>query len=175
MGLMLKREPTTNGWLYFTRGVGDFGTDYRLRGMANLIGPGWNRPADAVYPLSQRDANGDAYDGAEHSYVMRLERGQMPPPAEAFWSVTMYDTGFFFVPNPIHRYELGQRNRLITNPDGSVDVYLQAGSPGADKEANWLPAPRGKFNLVLRIYSPRQSPPSILDGSWTPPPVRRAQ
>jgi hypothetical protein len=175
MGLMLKREPTTNGWLYFTRGVGDFGTDYRLRGMANLIGPGWNRPADAVYPLSQRDANGDAYDGAEHSYVMRLERGQMPPPAEAFWSVTMYDTGFFFVPNPIHRYELGQRNRLITNPDGSVDVYLQADSPGADKEANWLPAPRGKFNLVLRIYSPRQSPPSILDGSWTPPPVRRAQ
>ena len=174
MGLMLKREPTNNGWLYFTKGVGDFGTDYRLRGMANLLGPGWNRPADAVYPLSQKDAEGDEYNGAEHAYVMRFEKGQMPP-AEAFWSLTMYDAEFFFVPNPIDRYDLGGRNRLITNPDGSVDFYLQADSPGADKEANWLPAPKGKFNLVLRIYSPRETPPSILDGTWTPPPVRRAQ
>jgi len=174
MGLMLKREPTSNGWLYFTKGVGDFGTDYRLRGMANLLGPGWNRPADAVYPLSQKDADGDEYNGSEHAYVMRFEKGQMPP-AKAFWSLTMYDAEFFFVPNSIDRYDLGGRNRLITNPDGSVDFYLQADSPGADKEANWLPAPKGKFNLVLRIYSPRETPPSILDGTWTPPPVRRTR
>ncbi len=173
MGLMLKRSPTNNGWLYFTKGVGDFGTDYRLRGMANLLGPGWNRPADAVYPLSQRDADGDKYNGAEHRYVVRFEKGQMPP-AEAFWSLTMYDTEFFFVPNPIDRYDLGGRNRLIINPDGSVELYLQADSPGPDKEANWLPAPKGKFNLVLRIYSPRETSPSIVDGTWTPPPVKRA-
>ena len=172
MGLLLKKQKTTNGWLYFTSGVGNFGTDYRLRGLANLLGPGWNRPQDAVYPLSQKDANGDAYNGAEHTYVMRLEKGQMPP-AEAFWSLTMYDTDFFFVPNPIDRYDRSQRNRLVTNPDGSVDLYLQAESPGKDKEANWLPAPKGKFALVLRIYSPRDTPPSILDGTWTPPPVRR--
>ncbi len=172
MGLMLKRESTNNGWLYFTKGVGDFGTDYRLRGMANLLGPGWNRPVDAVYPLSQRDADGDEYNGAEHKYVMRFAKGQMPP-ADAFWSLTMYDSDFFFVPNPFERYDLGGRNRLITNPDGSVDFYLQADSPGADKEANWLPASKGKFNLVLRIYSPRGTPPSIVDGTWTPPPVRR--
>jgi hypothetical protein len=172
MGLLLKRQPTTNGWLYFTKGVGDFGTDYRLRGMANLLGPGWNRQADAVYPLSQRDADGDEYDGAKHAYVMRFANGQMPP-ADAFWSLTMYDTDFFFVPNAIDRYDLGQRNRLITNADGSVDFYLQAESPGKGKEENWLPAPKGKFNLVLRIYSPSETPPSILDGSWTPPPVRR--
>jgi hypothetical protein len=172
MGVLLKKQKTTNGWLYFTKGVGNFGTDYRLRGMANLLGPGWNRPQDAVYPLSQKDANGDEYNGAENKYVMRFEKGQMPP-AEAFWSLTLYDTDFFFVPNAINRYELSQRNQFITNPDGSVDLYLQAESPGKDKEANWLPAPKGKFDLVLRIYSPRETPPSILDGTWTPPPVKR--
>jgi len=172
MGLRLKEEKTTNGWLYFTKGVGNFGTDYRLRGMANLLGPGWNRPEDAVYPLSQKDPKGDAYDGAKYKYVVRFEKGQLPP-AEAFWSLTMYDTDFFFVPNLIHRYDLAQRNKLVANPDGSVDMYLQAASPGKDKESNWLPAPKGKFMLVMRIYSPKNTPPSILDGSWTPPPVKR--
>ena len=174
MGLHLKRQKTNNGWLYFTKGVGNFGTNYLLRGMANLLGPGWNRPQDAVYPLSQKDANGDEYNGAEHKYVMQFEKGRMPP-AVAFWSLTMYDTDFFFVPNPIYRYDLGQRNRLVINPDGSVDLYLQAESPGKDKEANWLPAPKGKFVLVMRIYAPRETPPSILDGTWTPPPVKRVQ
>jgi hypothetical protein len=95
------------------------------------------------------------------------------PPAEAFWSLTMYDDDFFFVPNPIRRYDLAQRDKLVANPDGSVDMYLQAASPGKDKEANWLPAPKGKFKLVMRIYSPKDAPPSILDGSWTPPPVKK--
>ncbi|MGB5834251.1 MAG: DUF1254 domain-containing protein [Thiohalocapsa sp.] len=171
MGLHLKRQPTTNGWLYFTRGVGDFGTDYLLRGMANLLGPGWNRPQDAVYPLSQKDPNGDDYDGAKHNYVMRFEKGQMPP-AAAFWSLTLYDADFFFVPNQINRYDLAKRDPLIANPDGSVELYIQADSPGKDKEANWLPAPKGKFVLVMRIYAPLETPPSILDGSWTPPPVK---
>jgi hypothetical protein len=172
MGLHLKKQKTTNGWLYFTQGVGNFGTDYLVRGMANLLGPGWNRPQDAVYPLSQKDANGDEYDGAKHRYVIRFEKGKLPP-AEAFWSLTMYDTDFFFVPNPINRYGIAQRDKLIANPDGSVDMYLQAESPGKDKEANWLPAPKGKFVLVMRIYSPQKTPPSILDGTWTPPPVKR--
>jgi hypothetical protein len=172
MGLHLKRQKTTNGWLYFTTGVGNFGTDYLLRGMANLLGPGWNRPQDAVYPLSQKDANDNEYNGAKHQYVMRFAKGQLPP-AEAFWSLTMYDENLFFVPNALNRYDLAQRDKLITNPDGSVDLYVQAASPGKDKEANWLPAPQGKFTLVMRIYAPRQALPSILDGSWTPPPVRR--
>ncbi len=85
----------------------------------------------------------------------------------------MYDDDFFFAPNPIHRYDLAQRDNLVTNPDASVDMYLQAASPGKDKGANWLPAPKGKFMLVMRIYSPTGTPPSILDGSWTPPPVKR--
>jgi hypothetical protein len=174
MGLHLKRAKTTNGWLYFTKGVGDFGTDYLLRGMANLLGPGWNRPQDAVYPLTLKDANGDVYDGADHNYVIHFDKGQLPP-AEAFWSLTMYDGDFFFVPNAIHRYDLAQRDPLIVDADGSVDLYFQAESPGAAKETNWLPVPKGKFVLVMRLYTPREAAPSILDGTWTPPLVKRAE
>jgi hypothetical protein len=173
MGVHLKKQKTTDGWLYFTSGVGNFGTDYLLRGMANMLGPGWNRAQDAVYPLSMKDAGGDEYNGQKYKYVMRFEKGKLPP-AEAFWSLTLYDPDFFFAPNAINRYELSQRDSLISNPDGTVDMYLQAESPGKDKEANWLPAPKGKFVLVMRIYAPRKTPPSILDGSWTPPPVKRA-
>ena len=87
--------------------------------------------------------------------------------------VADHDTDFFFVPNAINRYDLAKRDRLITNPDGSVEMYIQAESPGKDKEANWLPAPKGKFTLVLRLYTPSTTAPSILNGSWTPPPVKR--
>jgi len=169
---LLKEQKTTNGWLYFTSGVGNWGTDYPLRAMGNMLGPGWNRPQDAVYPLSQKDANGDEYNGSDHNYVMHFEKGQFPP-VKAFWSITLYDPDFFFVANSINRYELSQRNKFITNPDGSVDMNLQADSPGKAKEANWLPAPKGKFVLVMRLYWPTNTPPSILDGSWTPPPAKR--
>jgi hypothetical protein len=172
MGVHLKQQKTTGGWLYFTSGVGNFGIDYLTRGMANLLGPGWNRPQDAIYPLSQKDADGHEYDGAAHRYAMRFEKGGMPP-VDAFWSLTLYDTDFFFVPNALDRYELSQRNTFVTNPDGSVDFYIQAESPGKAKEPNWLPAPKGKFALVMRMYGPKATPPTIVDGSWTPPPVKR--
>jgi hypothetical protein len=174
MALHLKQQKKTNGWLYFTSGVGNWGQDYVQRGMGNLLGPGWNRPQDAIYPLSQEDADGKEYDGAKHRYVMRVAKGMLPP-VEAFWSLTLYDADFFFVPNSIDRYELSQRNTFATNPDGSVDLYIQPDSPGKEKEANWLPAPRGKFQLVLRMYGPTKTPPSIVDGSWTPPPVKRVE
>lgn len=172
MGLRLKKQPTTNGWLFFTSGVGNFGTDYLVRGMANLLGPGWNRPTDAMYPLSMKDTDGKAYNGAKHKYVMRFEKGQLPP-VDAFWSLTMYDNDLFFVENPIHRYTLSTRDALVPNADGSIDLHLQTESPGKDKEANWLPAPKGPFKLVLRLYAPPTAPPTILDGSWLPPPVKR--
>jgi len=172
MGVHLKRQKTTNGWLYFTKGVGNFGTDYLTRGMANLLGPGWNRPQDAVYPLSMKDASGEEYDGGKYKYVIQFEKGQLPP-ADAFWSITMYDSDFFFVPNKANRYDLARRDRLAVAPDGSVDMFLQAEPPGGNRDANWLPAPKGKFQLVMRIYAPPTTPLSILDGTWTPPPVRR--
>jgi hypothetical protein len=174
MVLHLKQQKKNAGWLFFTSGVGNFGTDYLTRGMANLIGPGWNRPEDAVYPLSQADADGKNYDGAKHAYTMHFEKGMLPP-VEAFWSLTIYDEDFFFVPNAIDRYDLSPRNALVTNPDGSIDFHIQADSPGKEREANWLPAPRGKFQLVLRMYGPTKRPPTIVDGSWKPPPVRRAE
>jgi hypothetical protein len=169
---LLKEQKTTNGWLYFTSGVGNWGTDYPLRAMANMLGPGWNRPQDAIYPLSQKDASDDGYNGSDHRYVIHFDKGQFPP-VKAFWSITLYDPDFFFVPNSINRCELSQRNKFITNPDGSVDMYLQAQSPGKAKEANWLPAPKGKFSLVMRMYWPTATAPSIVDGTWTPPGAKR--
>ena len=174
MAMKLKQTETTNGWLYFTEGVGNWGTDYVLRGMGNLLGPGWNRAQDAVYPLALKDEDGNDYDGSKYNYVMHFDKGMLPP-VDGFWSLTMYDKDLFFVPNAIDRYNVSQDDTFITSPDGSVDLYLQADSPGADKEANWLPAPRGEFKLVLRVYGPSKTQPSILDGSWSPPPVKRVE
>ena len=174
MALHLKQQPTTNGWLYFTEGVGNFGTDYLLRGMGNLLGPGWNRPEDAVYPIALKDIEGNDYDGAKNSYVMHFDKGGLPP-VDGFWSLTMYDKDLFFVANAINRYSVSQKDTFVTNPDGSVDLYIQADSPGRDKQANWLPAPKGVFKLVLRVYGPSKTSPSILDGSWTPPPVKKVE
>jgi hypothetical protein len=77
------------------------------------------------------------------------------------------------VPNPINRYSISARQDLKANPDGSVDLYIQKDPPGADMESNWLPAPAGKFILMLRLYWPNESNPSIIDGTWTIPPVRK--
>jgi hypothetical protein len=170
----MKAKKAVNGWLYWTSNAGSYGTDYEQRAMVTLIGPGLNFPQDAVYPFSEKDADGKEYNGAAHKYVMRFEKGQMPP-VQGFWSLTMYDPEFFFVPNPINRYNLSQRNTFLTNPDGSVDLYLQAEPPGPDKEPNWLPAPKGKFIPMLRLYWPTKTPPSILDGTWKPPLVKKVQ
>jgi hypothetical protein len=86
----------------------------------------------------------------------------------------MYNTDYFFVDNPLNRYTLSPRNDLKSNPDGSMDLYIQADNPGPDKESNWLPAPKGEFVLMLRLYWPTETPPSLLDGSWVPPQVTKA-
>ncbi len=169
---ILKTTKAVNGWLYWTSDAGTYGTDYAQRAMVTLIGPGLNFPQDAVYPFSEKDERGEKYDGAAHNYVIHFEKGGLPP-VKGFWSLTMYDPEFFFVPNPINRYNLSQRNTFVTNPDGSVDLYLQAESPDPDKEANWLPAPKGKFVPMLRLYWPTDTAPTILDGSWKPPGLKR--
>jgi hypothetical protein len=96
------------------------------------------------------------------------------PPVNGFWSLTMYNGEYFFVENPLNRYTLSARNKLKENADGSVTLYLQNESPGKDKESNWLPAPKGKFVLMLRLYWPKEKAPSILDGTWRPPAVKLA-
>ena len=163
----LKRE---NGWLFTTK-TGLYGTDYLQRALITAIGLGANRPQDAVYPMSQRASLLEAYDGA-HKYELRFEKGQLPP-VKGFWSLTMYDEAMFFVANPINRYSMSLRTDPKFEPDGSLVIHIQNDSPGSDKEANWLPAPKGKFHLMLRLYWPDENDPSILDGSWVIPSVRR--
>jgi hypothetical protein len=85
----------------------------------------------------------------------------------------MYDENYFFVANPINRYSISARQSLKPNPDGSVDLFIQKDSPGADKESNWLPAPAGKFVLMLRMYWPNEKSPSIVNGTWSPPGVKK--
>jgi hypothetical protein len=159
-----------NGRGYTTK-TGIYGTDYLMRALITAIGLGANRPQDAVYPTSPKDGEGRKYNG-ENKYVMHFPEGQLPP-AQGFWSLTMYDAGYFFVENPINRYSISARQNLKSNADGSTDLYIQKDSPGADKEANWLPAPSGDFILMLRLYWPDESNPSIIDGSWKIPPVKK--
>lgn len=159
-----------NGWTYTTK-TGLYGTDYLMRALVTAIGLGANRPQDAVYPTSEKDTDGNSYDGS-NKYVVHFDKGQTPP-VEGFWSITMYNGDFFFVANPINRYSISPRQDLKTNADGSTDIYIQKESPGADKESNWLPAPNDKFILMLRMYWPNENDPSILDGTWKIPPVKR--
>ena len=160
-----------NGWAFSTQ-VGTYGTHYMQRALVTAIGLGANRPQDAIYPTSTGPDLLKKYDGSK-KYVMRFEKGQLPP-VDGFWSLTMYDKDYFFVDNPLNRYTLSARNKLKTNPDGSVDLYIQAESPGKDKESNWLPAPKDEFILMMRLYWPKEKPPTILDGSWKIPEAKEA-
>jgi hypothetical protein len=114
------------------------------------------------------DDQGEQLNGAKR-YVLHFDE---QPPAEAFWSLTMYDAEkFYLVANPIKRYSIGDRTPGIQyNDDGSLDIYMQHESPGPDKESNWLPAPKGDFRPTLRLYIPGAT---VFDGSWLPPAIKR--
>jgi hypothetical protein len=161
-----------NGWQFMTQ-TGLYGKDYLQRALVTYFGLGANRPQDAVYPTSEVDGDGKAYDGA-NKYVLHFPKGQTPP-AKGFWSLTMYDADYFFVKNPIDRYDVSSRSDFKYNKDGSLDIYIQKDPPGKEKDPNWLPAPSGKFVLMLRLYWPQETRPSIIDGSWEPPAVRAAK
>jgi len=162
-----------NGWRVATTGMGVYGTDYLQRASVTAIGLGANRPQDAVYPMADVDADGRPLDGSK-KYVLHFQKGQLPP-AKAFWSITMYDAQLFFAPNKLNRYTRASRDKFRVNKDGSIDLFIQKDSPGKAREANWLPAPPGKFVLIMRISWPHEKPPSILDGSWKPPAVTLAR
>ena len=173
IGYLKDAGRNVNGWAVITK-TGLYGTEYLDRALITAIGLGANRPQDAIYPTSEKDAADKEYDGAHNKYVMHIDKGQFPP-VNGFWSLTMYDAKYFFVPNVLNRYTLSARNKFITNADGSVDLYIQAESPGKSKEANWLPAPKAKFIPMMRLYWPKEKPPSILDGSWVLPPIKQVQ
>jgi hypothetical protein len=152
-----------NGWVMNTDS-GVYGANYLKRGAVAMFEIGMNLPEDSIYP----DTGDQPLDG-HNKYVIHFAKGALPPVNE-FWSVTVYDLRGFTVPNPANRFTLGDRSNLKQNTDGSVDIYLQNDSPGADKEPNWLPIPAEPFSLHARLYSPRMA---AMDGTWVMPPVQR--
>lgn len=163
-----------NGWRVTTVG-GRYGTDYLERGAWASNGWPSQLPKVSVYPTTYVDGDGNKLDG-KNNYTITFPKGHTPPVnPKAFWSITMYqiDNGLWFYPNKENKLTVSPRNDLKYDEDGSLTLYFQHESPGADKEANWLPAPAAPFALTLRMYWPNETPPSILDGTWAPPPVVR--
>ena len=162
-----------NGWVISM--VGQYGTDYMKRAVVGAFGWPANLKEDAVYPYTEVDSDGKKLTGA-NKYTLTFAKGQTPP-VNGFWSITMYeiDQGWWFVPNPLNKFTVSLRNNPKFNDDGSLTLYFQNESPGKDKEANWLPAPKGPFIPMLRMYWPKEKDPSILDGTWTPPAVKLAK
>ncbi len=158
-----------NGWItMFGLGVPDNGMLLRAAHAQYFPGP-VNVPEEAMYWWANVDGAGHTLNG-QHDYVMHFPAGQLPP-NNAFWSLNMGDAKNHYVPNPIHRYNVGDRSGLLSNADGSVDIYIQNAAP-AGHESNWLPAPSGNFILWLRVYEPGAA---ILDGRYKVPPVAKVK
>jgi hypothetical protein len=169
--LMAWKTPTlarvANGWSMNTDTMGVYGNYYLKRAIITQFGLGANLPDDAIYPLNLADETGKPLDGA-NNYVIHFEKGATPP-VNAFWSITLYDAQGFQIANPLNRFAVSSWMPFVTNPDGSLDLYFQNESPGAAKEANWLPAPKGPFNLTMRLYAPKSQ---ALTGKWKPPVIQ---
>ena len=159
-----------NGWVV-TKGLGTYGTNYIKRAVVAAFGWPANQEKDAVYPYAEVDSAGQKLTGAS-KYTLTFPKDATPP-VNGFWSITMYlvDQGWLFVPNPLNKFTVSLRDNPKFNPDGSLTLYFQNESPGAWKEANWLPAPKGEFIPMLRMYWPKDTSPSIINGSWTIPQV----
>jgi hypothetical protein len=178
---LVSGQKDVNGWKIGSL-FGDrqfYSGDWLKRAAAAKGGIYGNDAAEAVYPMTKTLADGEVLDASKHKYTITFAAGQYPP-VEAFWSVTMYDgKSQLLIENPINRYLINSPMLpgLKTNPDGSLTLHIQKDSPGADKESNWLPAPNGEMYLVMRLYWPKTTAPSVLpagEGSWQPPAIVRA-
>ena len=174
-GLQLMKETlpsmatVANGWQMNTSTMGVYGNYYMKRAIVTLIGLGAIPPEDGIYPLLLADADGEKLVGTSN-YKIHFEKDELPP-VNAFWSITMYDHEGFQVANTLNRFAIGDRDDLVFNKDGSLDIYIQAKSPGKDKESNWLPSPdKGELGVTMRLYAPK---PQALDGRWVPPVVNK--
>ncbi|MBV7571882.1 DUF1254 domain-containing protein [Pseudomonas sp. PDM32] len=169
--LMAWKVPTlareVNGWSMNTDTMGVYGNYYLKRAIVTQVGLGANLPEDAIYPLNIGDSNGKPLDGA-NKYVLHFNKGETPP-VNAFWSITLYDPQGFQVGNSLNRFAVSSWMPFKHNADGSLDLYFQNESPGKDLEANWLPAPKGSFNLTMRLYGPKAE---ALNGQWNPPTIK---
>jgi hypothetical protein len=172
---------TVNGWI-LPLNLGRYGTDYNTRAFIAYFGLGALTSDDVVYPSAVVDGDGRALY-ADSKYVMHFEKDQIFPSHSGVWSISQYRENFY-VHNPLERYATGSGMPLKYNPDGSLDVYIQATSPGPDKESNWLPTPpSGPFNLTIRVYQPKaemmngQVKDNLMVGpaTYKIPPVTRVQ
>jgi len=148
--------------------------DYMLRAAAAILGLYGNNADEALYPATRTDSAGQPLDGSKHDYTLTFPDGALPP-VNAFWSVTMYDGATqLLVANPMKRYLINSPMLpgLKKNKDGSLTIYIQAKSPGKDKESNWLPSPAGPIYMVMRLYWPKEE---ALNGKWAPPGVQVAR
>jgi hypothetical protein len=159
-----------NQWSMNTDTMGVYGNYYLKRAIISQVGLGANLPEDAIYPLNLGDDAAQPLDGA-NNYVLHFAKNAMPP-VNAFWSVTLYDPHGFQVANDLNRFAVSSWMPFSYNADGSLDIYFQNDSPGSDKEANWLPAPKGPFNLTMRLYAPKSD---VLTGRWDPPAVKKTE
>jgi hypothetical protein len=169
-------QKNINGWkvgsLFGDRAF--FNGDWLKRAAGAQGGIYGNDAVEAMYPMTKTLADGEVLDGSKHNYTLTFAAGQFPP-VNAFWSVTMYDgTTQLLIKNPINRYLIN--SPMLPNMNlgagRELTLYIQKGSPGKDKESNWLPAPNGPIYLVMRLYWPKTEPPSILppgEGTWKPP------
>lgn len=164
-----------NGWRVASA-FGDrefYKGNWLLRAAAAKAGIYGNDSVEATYPLTRVDSEGRPLDGSKHKYTLTFAAGQYPP-VNAFWSVTMYDGKTqLLIKNPIDRYLINSPMLpdLKKNADGSLTIYIQKDTPGADKESNWLPAPDGPIYLAMRLYWPKAA---VLDGTWKVPPIKVA-
>jgi len=160
-----------NGWQLPPVAEEFFGTDYMLRAVIAWQSVYQNTPVEAYYPALFNDSDGNALDGATGKYVLRFEGGALPR-VDAFWSITLYDLERrLMVPNPIKRYSIGDRtDGIVFGEDGSLEITLQSEDPGGAASANWLPAPKAPFYLLMRAYRPQSA---MLDGTYALPPVQK--
>jgi hypothetical protein len=161
----------TSGDMFGTRAF--LKNNYPYRMAAAVLGIYGNSKEEAMYPFLSTDENGKPLTGSS-KYVVRFAPGQLPP-ANAFWSVTMYELpSSLLVANPIHRYLINSPMlpSLTKDADGGLTIYVQNESPGKPREANWLPAPKGPFLLLMRLYWPKQE---ALNGTWKAPNVEQQQ
>lgn len=172
--LMQWKMPTlarvANYWSMNTDTMGVYGNYYLKRAIVSQAGLGANLPEDAIYPLNLGDQMGRPLDGA-NKYALHFEKNTLPP-VDAFWSVTLYDPDGYQVANSLNRFAVSSWMPFLYEPDGSLTLYLQNESPGKDKEVNWLPAPKGPFNLTMRLYAPKSE---ALTGKWNPPAVTKTE
>jgi hypothetical protein len=166
----LNTKAQDGSWSYPPLNLGRYGTDYNTRAAVAMVGLGANLPEDAMYPNTVLDHQGQALNG-KHRYRLHFAANALPP-VKAFWSITAYGADEFLIDNPLQRFAIGDRDPLVFNADGSLDLWVQA-TPPSQKEAaaNWLPVQMGApFLLNARLYWPEDK---ALNGQWKMPVVER--